>query len=488
MNFLKQFSSIIFLFLITISNTLNAQKNHFNVKDFGAKGDGITDDTDAIKKAKVKVEEQGGTIFFPKGNYISGIIDIKPKLNKEIIFKGEKGTVIQKKINDPINVALFFCEVSKAKLKFDNLILEGNFLKRDRNWKSVNSHTIDVDDPTSGIYVYNVHTLEVNNCEIKNFHGDGIAMYHGEIFKAYFNKIENVSVNGIHTHKINLSDIKENLIKNTGLVFSEIILDNKKQFYNPKKYQTNFGDGILDISKESVISKNKIFNSGRVGIVHDLAQDVGFEKSKVQVFNNEVELDDERVNSNNPPAGMWFEQTATVIVKNNKIRLGKSQYPIATGIRFYNITDKIEVINNYIFSESKVDTNEAIGVFEPNRIKEILINENVFEGNFKSAITFSYEKPYASVTLLKILNNEFFPSKVSKAFLTMSVYRQNNYPYKMIVSGNNIKKDLKLFELSYFGKFIKKDIVSNLELKNNIVNNKLSNEKPNLDFIKVSYE
>lgn len=45
----------------------------FNVKDFGAKGDGTTDDTHAIKNALAFIAARhGGTLYFPEGDYIVG--------------------------------------------------------------------------------------------------------------------------------------------------------------------------------------------------------------------------------------------------------------------------------------------------------------------------------------------------------------------------------------------------------------------------------
>lgn len=44
--------------------------NIFNVKDYGALGDGMTDDTDAIKAVIAMVPENGGIIYFPPGVYI----------------------------------------------------------------------------------------------------------------------------------------------------------------------------------------------------------------------------------------------------------------------------------------------------------------------------------------------------------------------------------------------------------------------------------
>ncbi len=42
-----------------------------NVKDFGAKGDGLTDDRDAIARAVAALPARGGVLFFPCGIYIT---------------------------------------------------------------------------------------------------------------------------------------------------------------------------------------------------------------------------------------------------------------------------------------------------------------------------------------------------------------------------------------------------------------------------------
>jgi hypothetical protein len=41
-----------------------------NVRDFGAKGDGVTDDRTAIMNAIIAVAANGGTVFFPPGTYL----------------------------------------------------------------------------------------------------------------------------------------------------------------------------------------------------------------------------------------------------------------------------------------------------------------------------------------------------------------------------------------------------------------------------------
>lgn len=57
-----------------------------NVKDFGAKGDGVADDTEAIAKAMADVHSHGGGIvYFPKGTFKAKTIQMPEK----IIFEGE---------------------------------------------------------------------------------------------------------------------------------------------------------------------------------------------------------------------------------------------------------------------------------------------------------------------------------------------------------------------------------------------------------------
>lgn len=51
----------------------NKSSGFYNVKDFGALGDGVTDDTRSIKNAVAFVAaQQGGTLYFPAGQYIVG--------------------------------------------------------------------------------------------------------------------------------------------------------------------------------------------------------------------------------------------------------------------------------------------------------------------------------------------------------------------------------------------------------------------------------
>jgi hypothetical protein len=65
-----------------------------NVKDYGAKGDGTTDDTAAILAAIADIPSEGGVLYFPKGTYlISGTLVVSN--GTKMVGEGVNASVIQ---------------------------------------------------------------------------------------------------------------------------------------------------------------------------------------------------------------------------------------------------------------------------------------------------------------------------------------------------------------------------------------------------------
>ena len=61
--------------LITTQCSLNAQS--YDITSFGAKADGVTDNTAAIQKAIDECSKTGGKVIFPAGTYLSGTLMLK---------------------------------------------------------------------------------------------------------------------------------------------------------------------------------------------------------------------------------------------------------------------------------------------------------------------------------------------------------------------------------------------------------------------------
>jgi hypothetical protein len=83
-----------------------------NVKQYGAVGDGSTDDTSAISAALTAISSTGGTLFFPPGTYITGNQTLLP--NVEIVGAGLGNTTI--KLKNGANTDLFSAQTSSINL------------------------------------------------------------------------------------------------------------------------------------------------------------------------------------------------------------------------------------------------------------------------------------------------------------------------------------------------------------------------------------
>lgn len=92
-------SSILILFFCFCSENYTAPsepegktKLIFNVRDFGASGDGKTDDTEAINSAILECSKSGGgTVIFPAGVYMTGSIHLLSNLTVKI----DSGAVVK---------------------------------------------------------------------------------------------------------------------------------------------------------------------------------------------------------------------------------------------------------------------------------------------------------------------------------------------------------------------------------------------------------
>lgn len=67
----------------TLAFTTAAETCALNVRDFGAMGDGVTDDTCAIQTA-IHVLPEGGRLYFPAGTYVSRPLALKSHMTMEL--------------------------------------------------------------------------------------------------------------------------------------------------------------------------------------------------------------------------------------------------------------------------------------------------------------------------------------------------------------------------------------------------------------------
>ena len=90
----KQVTSLVFILILVLqySPAISQQQCFFNVLDYGAQNDGVTKNTQAIKKTiDAAAAKGGGTVFFPAGEYLTGPIHFKSNITLYI----DAGAVIK---------------------------------------------------------------------------------------------------------------------------------------------------------------------------------------------------------------------------------------------------------------------------------------------------------------------------------------------------------------------------------------------------------
>lgn len=137
-----------------------------NVKLFGAKGDGVTDDSQAVNNAIASIKTSGGTVYFPPGTYIVAGIGIFSKVHLK--GSGVESTVLKLKNN--ANQDVIYSDSVYTLMGTGSTGGENNF--------SISDLTIDgnrTNNPTAGNginlygYDYTIQSVRVRNCSMKGF-------------------------------------------------------------------------------------------------------------------------------------------------------------------------------------------------------------------------------------------------------------------------------------------------------------------------------
>jgi polygalacturonase len=166
-----------------VPTTVQAKlRESVSVKDFGAVGNGVTDDTAALQAAIDAVHAAGGgTILFPTGTYMITMVNAYAG----IIFQGNGGAVIKRPANQPnftrtftFNSTTVWSEsYDSPPVQFLDLIIDGN---RDNQgaysaYQQEQSHLIFlVGDAAKAGRLRAI----VEGCTLINCVADAISVYH----------------------------------------------------------------------------------------------------------------------------------------------------------------------------------------------------------------------------------------------------------------------------------------------------------------------
>lgn len=148
-------------------------KGFIDARQFGAAGDGTTDDTEALQRALDAAAEKSGAVFIPPGVYLSRELHIRPGTALVGIpawnYSGPGGSTLRLASGD-VPGLLNLTDARGATL--DGLALDGRHLGQ-------NVHGIFTSRTAYGAHE---DGFRIERCQIAAFSGDGISLSHAWCF------------------------------------------------------------------------------------------------------------------------------------------------------------------------------------------------------------------------------------------------------------------------------------------------------------------
>jgi hypothetical protein len=269
--------------LINTSVSEKLKDMFVNVKvDFNAKGDGLTNDTNAIVNALNSLKNTGGTLFFPLGTYLIDSIDLT--LFKNIIIKGCNSTIpynyIEQsviKINSSVSIGIK-CSTTEENptsygegITFENIELNGNFLSQT---------------------VINMNrNVELHNVLVQNSLGDGVVL-EGTSYPIILNRVvsKNNKGHGVHVKAPNTTiyNMYDCEFSNNDL-YGLYIEDGSTAYMQNIQLQNNKQGGLRIILQNSTLFTLPIYLE-RLSFVNVYCENNGLYDTNNQLFDGNYAL------------------------------------------------------------------------------------------------------------------------------------------------------------------------------------------------------
>jgi hypothetical protein len=257
-NYFKQYSvkAILLVGLVLSTSSLFAQSITKSIRDFGAKGDGKTNDTEAFNKASEFFNKRNGNgiLKIPKGIYIVGKQAYNPNSQPQRPFQGLPVLYF----NNCKNMQVIGFKGSVIKYK-DSLKF-GAFNPNTLQKHDSKSNFIDLAymaDLSNCITVYNSSNVKISSIECNgNNKGLTLGGAWGDVgfqvahYGLYIINSKNVTLDNIYMHHFGLDGM---CVSNNGKEVDDIKISNSKFEYNSRQ-------GFSWIGGNTVYVNNCSFN------------------------------------------------------------------------------------------------------------------------------------------------------------------------------------------------------------------------------------
>lgn len=269
---------VIIVILIVINQIINSNKgitdkekiesHGVNIKSFGAKGDGVSDDTKAIKRAFNS--EDVSDLYFPSGKYlITSPIIVTPGTTRHV--SGGSDVVISVKLAAGENLLELSRNISFENIVFDfnhGFLRYGMFFHAElgnislKNIKFKNIKDSNSNDGTIIVYIetqgnrLNVQDIAFEDMQKK---GNGVITdYAGNLTCLYITNVVTSSavgkIKGVRINNIHNIDSKNNITNEdtSGIYVITSKNDNKNDLHIEDVYGYNFGKRLIKLHASNV--------------------------------------------------------------------------------------------------------------------------------------------------------------------------------------------------------------------------------------------
>lgn len=444
-----------------------------NVKDFGAKGDGVTDDTQAIQDAI----DNSKSIYLPQGTYkIKNLNLTNTTLEKTVIGNNanlqifgdfDYGLLIKGNNIKLYNISLSISnDITDRGIYGDqpNVLIHSNA-------KNIYFENITIDESLYCGFVFNGNTENINfkNINLNNIGEHGFYISGGNNNKL---KIENISCTELGKNtdsphntalfKIRSSDKSNNknfLINNVNLIDENLVCIKTvfqiSEMINLKvdNVISNLPLAIFTKSKsDGIISDIFFSNINTPSVIYSITSDP-------TIYN--INLTDSLISNSNgtfaDPYIHAIDRIENTIFSNPQINTASftPNYEIwklknvrfkdlTSGITFFNITKNIE-FENTIFEAYNNDTKNLISIHPLNEIK-VLFNNCKINGNlnanaigfydYSTTCIFINSEVYGNIRHYGIDLNLFGYNTTFDTFSTTFTY------FKLVDCKNQLNEDI----------------------------------------------